>query len=126
MINDPIADTLIRIKNGYMTGKPVVFVRFSKVILAICNILAKEGFIESCKKQQKDIEVKLKYQAKKPALQDVKRISKPGLRVYKGVNKLSKVLGGLGIAIVSTPKGIMTDNDARKIGVGGEVMAEVW
>lgn len=123
---DPIADTLIRIKNGYMVRKPVILVRYSKVILTICHILVKEGFLESCDHKEKDIEVKLKYQDKIPVLKDVKRISKPGLRVYKGKSNLPKVLGGLGIAIISTPKGIMTDKQARKNGLGGEIMAEVW
>lgn len=125
-MSDPIADTLIRIKNGYRAGKPEVMVRYSKVIVALCKILEEEGFVSGCVLKDLEIEVTLKYSNNAPALADVKRISKPGLRVYKGVKFLPYVLNGLGVAIVSTPKGIMTDKKARKLGLGGEVMAEVW
>ncbi len=123
---DNIADTLIRIKNGYRVGKQTVSVRYSKLILEICKLLVSEGFLESCNQKKNEIEVTLKYNNRKPALEDVKRISKPGLRVYKGANYLPRVLNGLGIAIISTPKGVLTDKKARKEKVGGEVLAEVW
>jgi len=123
---DNIADTLIRIKNGYRVGKQTVSVRYSKLILEICKLLVSEGFLESCNQKKNEIEVTLKYNNRKPALEDVKRISKPGLRVYKGANDLPRVLNGLGIAIISTPKGVLTDKKARKEKVGGEVLAEVW
>ena len=123
---DNIADTLIRIKNGYSVGKQTVSVRYSKLILGICKLLVSEGFLESCNQKKNEIEITLKYNNRKPALEDVKRISKPGLRVYKGANYLPRVLNGLGIAIISTPKGVLTDKKARKEKVGGEVLAEVW
>lgn len=126
MVTDNVADTLIRIKNGYMVLRPEVIVRFSKLNLAICQLLSKEGYIQSCKQQDNGIVVKLKYEGKSPSLTDVKRVSKPGRRVYMGVKYLPRVLNGLGMAIVSTPKGLMTDKKARKMGLGGEVMAEVW
>lgn len=126
MVNDIVADTLIRIKNGYMSSRSEVDVRFSKLSLNICNLLKEEGFIKECTQKDNFIAVELKYDDKAPSLTDVKRVSKPGRRVYMGVKALPRVLNGLGIAIVSTPKGVMTDKKARKLGVGGEVMAEVW
>lgn len=123
---DGVSDALIRIKNGYMANKREVRVKHSKLTLNICQLLLKEGYIENLKQDEREIVVNLRYNGKNPALTDVKRVSKPGLRVYKGVKLLPRVLGGLGVAIVSTPKGLMTDKEARKLGVGGEVMAEVW
>lgn len=126
MVNDSVGDALIRIKNGYLALKKEVSMPYSRLVKGICEILVKEGYIQTAKISDKEILVELKYSNHKPALTEVKRISKPGLRVYKGVKKLPKVLNGYGIAIVSTPKGLMTNIDARKAGVGGEVMAEVW
>ena len=126
MVNDSVGDALIRIKNGYLATKVEVGIPYSRLVYDICELLAKEGYIQSVKKGEKDILVQLKYISHKPVLTEVKRVSKPGLRIYKGTKKLYKVLNGYGIAIVSTPKGLMTDKDARKAGLGGEVMAEVW
>ena len=123
---DPVAAALIRIKNGYMVGKREVNVKFSKLTLHIMKILQKEGYIEGVKLEDRSILISLKYNARVPALTDIKRVSKPSLRVYKGVRALPSVLNGLGIAIISTPKGIMTDKQARKDKVGGEILAEVW
>ena len=123
---DPVSDELIRIKNGYLIGKEKVFVKYSKLIWAILKLLEKEGYIESAKQKERQITVTLKYVSRKPAITDVKRVSKPSLRVYKGVKDLPRVLNGLGIAVISTPKGIMTDKVARKEKVGGEVLALVW
>lgn len=123
---DNVADTLIRIKNGYMVSKPEVMVPFSKLNMAICQLLKKEGYLVDCQQKEQQIVVVLKYEGKEPVITEVKRVSKPGRRVYKGANFLPRVLNGLGIAIVSTPKGLMTDKEARKQKIGGEVMAEVW
>lgn len=123
---DPIADALIRIKNGYMSGGQSVSVKYSRLILQILKLLEKEGFVEKASKTENTIEVLLKYTNRQPALTDVKRVSKPSLRIYKGVKELPRVLNGLGFAVVSTPKGVMTDKDARKMNVGGEVLALVW
>lgn len=123
---DAVGDALIRIKNGYLVGKPIVSVRFSRLILGIVKLLAAEGYIEKIEQKEREILVTLKYIAQKPALTNVQRVSKPSLRVYKGVRVLPRVLNGLGIAIVSTPKGLMTDKEARKQKVGGEVLALVW
>ena len=132
---DPVADALIRIKNGYMARKKEVSIRYSKLVWNICQLLSREGFIGEAKNSfigeaknssKRDIIITLKYNNRSSAVTDVKRVSKPGLRVYKGASSLPRVLSGLGIAIISTPKGIMTDKQARKEGIGGEVMAEVW
>ena len=130
---DTIADALIRIKNGYMAHLSEVSLPYSKVIKSICDVLAAEGYVTNLqevktgkKEQFKGLKVSLVYDKRKPVLTHVKRISKPGLRVYKGKSSLPYVLNGLGIALISTPKGIMTDKQARKEGVGGEVLAYVW
>ncbi|KKQ59924.1 30S ribosomal protein S8 [Candidatus Daviesbacteria bacterium RIFCSPLOWO2_01_FULL_38_10] len=123
---DVVADALIRIKNGYLVGKISVSVRFSKLILRIMKLLQKEGYIESVKQEKRELVVTLKYNGRVPAVTDIKRVSTPSLRVYKGVKSLPQVLNGLGIAIISTPKGVMTDKEARKQRLGGEVLAIVW
>ena len=123
---DPVADALIRIKNSYQVGKEEVLVKYSKLIWKLMSLLKEEGYIEGCKQSKREIKVLLKYNSRIPALSDIKRVSKPSLRVYKGVKDLPRVLNGLGIAIISTPKGLMTDKEARKQKVGGEVLALVW
>lgn len=129
---DIVADSLIRIKNSYLAYKESAVLPYSKLVLAICELLQQEGFIESFKEEKIEgksfnkIVVNLKYLGRKAALTDVKRISKPGLRVYKPSKALPKVLNGFGLAIISTPKGVMSDKKARKEGVGGEVLAHVW
>lgn len=126
MVSDSVADVLIRIKNGYMASRQEVLAPYSKLVYNICQLLTKTGYIEGIEKTEKEIKVILKYNGRTPALTNVRRVSRPGLRVYKGIRKLPKVLNGLGIAIISTPKGLMTDKEARKNKIGGEVMAEVW
>lgn len=126
MVNDSVADVLIRIKNGYMASRQEVSIPHSKLVYNICQLLAKTGYVEGIERVEKEIKITLKYSGRTPALTDVRRVSRPGLRVYKGIGQLPKVLNGLGIAIISTPKGLMTDKEARKNRVGGEVMAEVW
>lgn len=127
MVNDSVGDALIRIKNGYRASKKEVVIPYSKLIFNLCQLLVKENYIISCQKSSdREIQVALKYQDRSPILTDVKRVSKPGLRVYKDAKSLPRVLDGLGIAIISTPKGLLTDKQARKEGVGGEVMAYVW
>lgn len=128
---DKVGDLLIRIKNGYLASKKEIAVVNSKLNVAILNLLKKEGFVESFEVGERLIAVSLRYESdgsgrRSPALTDVKRVSKPGRRIYKGNKYLPRVLNGLGVAIVSTPRGIMTDKQARKEGVGGEVMAYVW
>lgn len=123
---DPIADALIRIKNGYSVGRVSVDIRFSKLILKLMELLEKEGYVGKISKKDRSLIVELKYEARKAILTDIKRVSKPSLRIYKGAKELPRVLNGLGIAIISTPKGLMSDKDARKQNLGGEVLALVW
>ncbi len=123
---DPVADALIRIKNGYQVGKVDVTIKFSKLIWKLAKLLQEEGYLASVRQDKREIIVALKYNSRIPTLTDVKRVSKPSLRVYKGVKDLPRVLNGLGIAVISTPKGLMTDKEARKLKVGGEVLALVW
>lgn len=123
---DPVADALIRIKNGYLVGRFSVEVKFSNLIFKLMEVLQKSGYVGKVEKVDRQIVVELKYESRKPALTDIKRVSKPSLRIYKGAKDLPRVLNGLGIAVISTPKGLMTDREARKQKVGGEVLALVW
>lgn len=132
MTNDPIADMLTRIRNANTAKHDTVDVPASKIKLAIAEILLEEGYIAKYDIVEdgnfKTIHITLKYGADKneKIISGLKRISKPGLRVYAGKENLPKVLGGLGIAIISTNKGIVTDKVARQLNVGGEVLAFVW
>ena len=131
IVNDPIADMLTRIRNAQTAKQETVKVPSSKEKLAIAEILLEEGFIKSFEvveqTPQSDIVLKLKYVGKmQPVIIGLKRVSTPGLRVYAGVDKLPKVLNGMGIAILSTSSGIMTDKKARNAHVGGEVLAYIW
>ena len=130
-MTDPIADMLTRIRNANSARHTTVEIPASKVKLAIAQILLDEGYIRSFEKiedgKQGMIQVTLKYDEKgKRVISGLKRISKPGLRIYVSCEELPQVLNGLGIALVSTSKGIKTDRDARKEGLGGEVLAYVW
>ncbi len=129
-MTDPIADMLVRIKNAAAVGKPTVKMPSSKTKVAIANVLKGEGYIASHRVNdlgggKAELEIELKYFEGKPVIETLKRVSRSGLRQYRGKNDLPKVLGGLGIAIVSTSKGIMTDSQARTEGVGGEVLCFV-
>ena len=132
VVSDPIADMLTRIRNANTAKHDTVDVPSSKMKLAIANILVDEGYITKYELVDEGafqtIRITLKYGADKneKVISGLKRISKPGLRVYAGAEELPKVLGGLGIAIVSTNKGVMTDKEARKQNIGGEVLAYVW
>ncbi len=123
---DTVGDALIRLKNGYRVGKEMVEVRNSKLSHNLLKLLEKEGYIGAVIIKDNVITAELKYSGRVPVLTDVKRVSKPSLRVYKGKKELPYVLNGLGIAIISTPKGLLTDKQARKENVGGEVLALVW
>ena len=131
-MSDPIADMLTRIRNANSAKHDTVDVSSSKMKLAIAKILLDEGYIKSYELLDngnfKDIHITLKYGADKNEniITGLKRISKPGLRVYASKDELPKVLGGLGVAIISTNQGVITDKEARKLNVGGEVLAFVW
>jgi small subunit ribosomal protein S8 len=126
---DPIADMLTRIRNAQAVNKPGVSMPSSKLKLAILKVLLQEGYIESYKisgtTQKPVIDVVLKYYAGRPVIERIDRVSKPGLRVYKAKADIPTVMNGLGIAIVSTPKGVMADRHARTANVGGEILCYV-
>ena len=128
-MSDPIADMLTRIRNAQATEKVSVFVPSSKVKQAIAQVLKDEGYIEDFAVRSNDgkamIEIGLKYYAGKPVIEKLERVSRPGLRIYKGRDDIPRVMNGLGVAIVSTSKGVMTDRRARETGVGGEVLCVV-
>ena len=131
-MSDPIADMLTRIRNAYTAKHDTVDVPSSKMKLAIADILVKEGFIKKYDVVEdgnfKTIRITLKYGKDKneKIISGIKRISKPGLRIYANKEDMPKVLGGLGVAIISTNQGVITDKQARELGVGGEVLAFVW
>ena len=128
-MTDPIADMLIRIKNAAAVGKPAVSMPSSKIKVAIAKVLQEEGYIASSRVTQDGakavLEIALKYYEGKPVIERLQRVSKSSLSQYRGKDALPKVLGGLGVAIISTSKGIMTDSQARQLGVGGEVLCFV-
>lgn len=130
-ITDPISDMLTRIRNANSAGKDSVSMPSSKVLVEIARVITEEGYVEGYTvedtKPQKTLHITLKYGKKRvKVIRGIRRISKPGLRIYSTAEKLPRVLGGLGTAVVSTSKGMMCDRDARKNGVGGEVIAYVW
>ena len=130
VVNDPIADMLTRIRNAQVAKHDSVTLPASNTKKAIAKILLAEGYVKSVdfidEAPQGSIKIALKYVNKQPVIAGLKRISKPGLRVYARAEELPKVLGGLGIAIISTSKGLMTDKEARKEMIGGEVLAYIW
>lgn len=131
VVNDPIADMLTRIRNAQVAKHDAVVLPASNTKKAIAKILLDEGYVKNAEfindGPQGSIKLTLKYvEGKQPVINGLKRISKPGLRIYAQSTELPQVLGGLGIAIVSTSKGIMTSSQARKEGVGGEVLAYIW
>jgi len=131
MMTDPIADFLIQIKNCYLAYKKEIVLPSSRTKEALAKLLLKEGYLGKVevvgeKSTQKKLKLKLVYENKKPRLNEVKRISSPGKRVYMPKDKLPKVLGGLGITIISTPLGLLTDRQAREKGAGGEIICKLW
>ena len=128
-MSDPIADMLTRIRNAQMTENAVVLMPSSKVKLAIAKVLKDEGYIDGFKVSSEAskpvLEIALKYHAGRPVIEKNERVSKPGLRIYKSKDDIPRVMNGLGIAIVSTSQGVMTDRKARATGVGGEVLCIV-
>ncbi|ACU94677.1 SSU ribosomal protein S8P [Cryptobacterium curtum DSM 15641] len=130
-MNDPIADMLTRVRNAHSAGKDTVSMPSSKKLVEIARIMREEGYIAGYEiepaKPRDILEITLKYGEKKErTIRGIKRISKPGLRIYAGKDELPRVLGGLGTAVISTSAGVMADRDARKKGIGGEVIAYIW
>lgn len=130
MTTDPIADIIIRIKNAHMARHTSVELPFSKIKKSIADILVEEGYISDVTVKEgtpfKSLVLTLKYIGRLPVINDVKRLSKPGRRLYAPAKQIPKALGGYGITIISTSKGVMTDKKARKQNIGGELLCQVW
>jgi small subunit ribosomal protein S8 len=125
-MTDPIADMLTRMRNALKVGKTEVEVPVSKLKFEIAKLLEKESWVESVKEKDGNIKITFKYEKGNPAISYLKRVSKPGCRIYAKYKEMPIVLDGLGIAVVSTPKGIMTNNEAKKSRVGGEILCEIY
>ncbi|MFH1667906.1 MAG: 30S ribosomal protein S8 [Candidatus Komeilibacteria bacterium] len=129
-VTDPISDMLTRVRNALQTGKTEVVIPWSKIKYSITKILIKEGYLEDVEIAEKNgfkiIIAKLKYSKKQPAIQHLRRVSKPGRRTYVKRNAIPYVLNGMGISIISTSKGLKTDMQARRAGLGGELICEIW
>lgn len=126
---DPISDMLVALKNAQAVYKETVKIPFSKIKYEICKILEKKGFVEEVKvrgRKKKIIIVKLKYDGKVPAISGVRKISKPGQRIYISAKEIKPSKSGYGIFIISTSKGLLTDKEAKKLNVGGELLCEIW
>jgi small subunit ribosomal protein S8 len=129
-MTDPITDMLNQIRNAQAVGKTEVLIPFSNIKNEIAAILSKEGFVGEIKKTTKGkikaLKIFLKYDAGFPQISGVKRVSKPGQRIYEGVHGIKKVRGGYGVSVISTSKGLMTDKDAKKQKIGGEILLKIW
>ena len=130
-LNDPLGDLIARITNAQMRKKPKVSTPGSRLRVSVLDVLKNEGFIRGYAKVdhsdgRSELEIELKYSNGQPAIREIKRVSKPGRRVYSAVRDLTNVANGLGVAILSTPKGVMADHDAREANVGGEVLCTVF
>ena len=128
-MHDPISDMLPRIRNGQMASKVAVSMPSSKLKIALAQVLKEEGYIEDFavagEEKKPVLDIQLKYYAGRPVIERIDRVSRPGLRVYKGSTEIPKVMNGLGVAILSTSKGVMTDRKARAAGIGGELLCVV-
>ena len=129
-MSDPIADMLTRIRNAQMVEKASVVMPSSKLKAAIAQVLKDEGYIDGYAIKadggKAELQIALKYYAGRPVIERIERVSRPGLRIYKGRHDIPQVMNGLGVAIVTTPQGVMTDRKARATGVGGEVLCYIW
>lgn len=130
MVKDGIADLINALKNGNLAGKEIVVTPYSSLKVAVLELLQKEGYVDSFskkgKKIVKNIEVALKYSGKNPAISGVERVSKFSKRIYKGVDGIRPFKNGMGIQVLTTPKGVLTDREAKKQNVGGEVLFTMW
>lgn len=128
-MQDPIADMLTRVRNAQRANHPTVSMPSSKLKVAICEVLKREGYIDAfsiAEGAKPELTVALRYHRGRPVIEELRRVSRPGLRTYKATEDVPKVRGGLGVSIVSTNKGVMTDREARAQGVGGEVLCTVF
>lgn len=126
MVNDSLSDLVSRIKNGYLASLETITLPWSRVKEAVLEVLKKSNYIENFEKKDAELVIKLRYQGKNPAISDIQRVSKPGVRIYTGARDLNRIARGVGIGIISTPKGIMSHMEAKKLNMGGEIIAKVW
>lgn len=126
MITDPIGDLFSRIRNIVMAHKTEVVVPYSKMKEAVCEVLKKEGYLSEVKKVKNELVLTIAVKRRQPQITGIKNLSRPGLRIYRAAGKLPRPLGGAGISVVSTSKGVMSNKEAYKLGLGGEVLGEVW
>ncbi|MBI2008746.1 30S ribosomal protein S8 [Candidatus Amesbacteria bacterium] len=126
MVNDPVSDFVARIRNGYRAQLRVVEVPATRLVRRVAEELSQAGFIGEVKEENGVLTLGLKYKGKEPAITGIRRVSKPGARIYAGAGGIPRVLGGLGMNILTTPKGIMSEKKAKKLKVGGEIICQVW
>lgn len=126
MITDPVGDLLTRIRNAARSRKREVTAPYSKLKYAVSQVLLKEGYLDAAKKQGGDLLITIAYKRRRPVLTGVRNVSRPGLRIYKNVKDIRAPLGGAGVVIISTPKGVLSGREARKQNLGGEILGEVW
>lgn len=126
MITDPVGDLLTRIRNAARSRKREVTAPYSKLKYAVSQVLLKEGYLDAAKKQGGDLLIAIAYKRRRPVLTGVRNVSRPGLRIYKNVKDIRAPLGGAGVVIISTPKGVLSGREARKQNLGGEILGEVW
>ena len=126
MVNDHLSDFITRLRNGYMAERETIEARATKMVVSVVEVLKKEGYVKDFTVDGQKLTVELKYAGNKPVVLGVSRVSKPGARVYSAIKDVRSVWSGLGINILSTPKGVMSHKQARKLHVGGEVIAKIW
>lgn len=126
MITDPIGDLITRIRNAVMAGNSQVVAPYSRLKQAVADVLVREGYLLDAKKVKYDLVINLALKRRKPVITGIKNISRPGLRIYRGAAKLPRPLQGAGVSIISTSKGVLSNKEAFKAGLGGEVLGEVW
>jgi small subunit ribosomal protein S8 len=126
MVNDHLSDLVTRIRNGYQAKLETIKVPVTKTVEQVAKVLADEGYLETVKKENGTLTIILKYKGREPAITGIKRVSKPGARIYSSVKNFPKVVGGLGINILTTPRGILSEIKAKKLNTGGEIIAQVW
>lgn len=126
MVRDPLSDLVARIKNGYLAGLTEVSMPHSKLRESVINVLAKSSYVKNVKVLDGQLMIGLIYKSKEPAITEIVRVSKPGSRIYCGYKSLPRILSGLGMQILSTPAGVISDKEAKKLKIGGEVICKVW
>jgi len=126
MVNDHMSDFITRVRNGYRAHLNEIEMPVTKLVVRVAEELSEAGYVGKTKVEKGVLTVEMKYKGKEPAITGIRRVSKPGARIYSGVGGLPKVLGGLGINILTTPQGVMSEKKAKKIRVGGEIICQVW